>query len=364
MAEAAFRPPVFKLSEGDNPCPIWRDYKDEIETYLLAAGLDDAGDERKIAILLYGLGQKYRKIFNSLDMTDVQRKVFKTVLEKFDSHFEPKKLTKLYMKKFDSCTQNPNESVGDYISKLKDLAGHCDFGTTLHMQLCKQISCGVRSEKLRVSGPVDVCGVVDSIQKDSVLHMDKIVENVKILEKPLHQVPLRLQKMRMRLQDYDFKLIAKRGTEIPVADALSRQFIKDSETALQKCKETNSDPYLALLNIRNTPRNSEIGSPAQRLFSRRTQTNLPVSSEKLKVQVQDPVKHLQEERQKKAKKYFDVHTKPLKPLEGKETVRVRNLQKKIWEPASLLGPTETRPRSYKIILPSGRQTFRNRRYIY
>ena len=53
-----------------------------------------------------------------------------------------------------------------------------------------------------------------------------------ILEKPLYQVPLRLQKMRMKLQGYDFKLVAKRGTEIPVADALSRAYIKTSDPKL------------------------------------------------------------------------------------------------------------------------------------
>ena len=51
---------------------------------------------------------------------------------------------------------------------------------------------------------------------------------VRILEKPLYQVPLRLQRMILKLQHYDFKLVAKRGSEIPVADALSRAFLKDT----------------------------------------------------------------------------------------------------------------------------------------
>ena len=50
---------------------------------------------------------------------------------------------------------------------------------------------------------------------------------VRILEKPLHQVPLRLQKMRMKLQGYHFNVVAKRGTEIPVADALSRAYLTE-----------------------------------------------------------------------------------------------------------------------------------------
>ena len=34
--------------------------------------------------------------------------------------------------------------------------------------------------------------------------------------------------MCMKLQGYDFKLIAKKGTEIPVADVLSRAYISDT----------------------------------------------------------------------------------------------------------------------------------------
>jgi hypothetical protein len=35
---------------------------------------------------------------------------------------------------------------------------------------------------------------------------------VRIFKKPLHMVPLRLQKMRMHLQGHDFKIVAKKGT--------------------------------------------------------------------------------------------------------------------------------------------------------
>jgi hypothetical protein len=63
---------------------------------------------------------------------------------------------------------------------------------------------------------------------------------VRIFQKPLHQVPLRLQKIRMRLQGYGFKLIAKRGTEIPVADALSRAFLKETGQISQEMKAISS----------------------------------------------------------------------------------------------------------------------------
>ena len=42
-----------------------------------------------------------------------------------------------------------------------------------------------------------------------------------IFEKPLHEVTVRLQKMILRLQHYSFKLVGKRGKNIPVVDAQS-----------------------------------------------------------------------------------------------------------------------------------------------
>ena len=61
---------------------------------------------------------------------------------------------------------------------------------------------------------------------------------VRIFEKPLHQVPLRLQKMRLSLQHYTFKLIGKSGKDIPVADALSRAFLPDTYKELM-----DNSPY-------------------------------------------------------------------------------------------------------------------------
>ena len=53
---------------------------------------------------------------------------------------------------------------------------------------------------------------------------------IRIFEKPLHLVPLRLQKMLMRLQQYHFTIVHKPGKEIPVPDNLSRLPIQEYTT--------------------------------------------------------------------------------------------------------------------------------------
>ena len=58
--------------------------------------------------------------------------------------------------------------------------------------------------------------------RDNVTIETDHLQLIRIFDKPLHSIPLRLQKMKMRIQHYSFNIVHKPGTEIPVADAISR----------------------------------------------------------------------------------------------------------------------------------------------
>jgi hypothetical protein len=103
-----------------------------------------------VAILLYRLGKDYRDVYNAFEYADGKNKdTLQDVLEKFDQHFEPHKMTKLYMRKFDTCIQKPDETFNQYLARLRQVASLCDFGTTLDNQLAKQLSLGVRSQAFK-----------------------------------------------------------------------------------------------------------------------------------------------------------------------------------------------------------------------
>ena len=148
MAEAAFRPPQFSPKET-NACEVWRSFKEDLNVYFEAADLAEAAGARKVAILLYCMGSKYRKVNENFTMTEDQKKDYNYVVGQFDQYFEPKKVTKLYMKKFDNCRQGPNETISEYVTNLKEIAKYCEFAGTIDRQLCKQISDGVRDPGLR-----------------------------------------------------------------------------------------------------------------------------------------------------------------------------------------------------------------------
>ena len=53
-----------------------------------------------------------------------------------------------------------------------------------------------------------------------------------IFKKPLHQAPMRLQRMLLRLQRYTLKVTYKPGKELYIADTLSRAFLKEQKEDL------------------------------------------------------------------------------------------------------------------------------------
>ena len=61
--------------------------------------------------------------------------------------------------------------------------------------------------------------------------------------------------------------------------------VKTAESRLDKAAISKRDPYLTLLDWRNTPSEALNSSPAQRLFGRRTKILLPTSNQFLKPQI-------------------------------------------------------------------------------
>ena len=60
-----------------------------------------------------------------------------------------------------------------------------------------------------------------------------------ILNRPLHQAPLRLQTMMLTLQRYDLKVKYRPGVELSVADALSRSYLPETTETLIPDLEVN-----------------------------------------------------------------------------------------------------------------------------
>ena len=96
----------------------------------------------------------------------------------------------------------------------------------------------------------------------------------------------------------------------PQSNGYAERAVQSAKKILITARRNNEDPYLALLNQRNIPRDKIFGSPAQRLMSRRTRTQLPISETLLVPQAVDPkkVRNRLEHYRQLNRKYYDRTT--------------------------------------------------------
>lgn len=144
------------------------------------------------------------------------------------------------------------------------------------------------------------------------------------------------------------------------ANGLAEVSVKSAKRLLDKSKKAGNDVYLALLALRNTPNPILNSSPSQRLMSRRTRSNLPISEKLLNPEAPENSREKLELVRKKQKFYYDRHSKPLTPLIEGDEVRIRpyNLNNKEWKPASVIKRLDQR--SYEVLTESGKVLRRNR----
>jgi len=114
--------------------------------------------------------------------------------------------------------------------------------------------------------------------------------------------------------------------------------VKEAKKIPQKTAVSKSDPYLVLLAHRYTPQEGFGTSPAQRLLSRRTKTNLPTSSNLPKPSVAEDTLEKDKLRMLKQKFYYDRSANNLQDQDDIVLVQRFPLNKKTWRKAKVLKP--------------------------
>lgn len=79
------------FNHSGNIAENWKQWYHKFKIYVVASNLDDGYNDRKIDLLLHNLGDKCFEIFNSFDLNGIEAKSYKVVINKFESHFSPRK---------------------------------------------------------------------------------------------------------------------------------------------------------------------------------------------------------------------------------------------------------------------------------
>jgi hypothetical protein len=158
---------------------------------------------------------------------------------------------------------------------------------------------------------------------------------------------------------YGFRVVTL-SPYYPKGHGFIERLVQTVKKILLKCKESGTDPSLALLSLRSTPLSATLKSPAELLNGRMFRTTLPAK-------IHPPndrheTRDLLLAQQKKQVNLYNRDSKEKPNLFQNQAVQVQDPLKKTWSPARVVGFGPT-PRSYITENESGVQIRRNRQLI-
>ncbi|XP_038151255.1 uncharacterized protein K02A2.6-like [Cyprinodon tularosa] len=150
--------------------------------------------------------------------------------------------------------------------------------------------------------------------------------------------------------------------EFPQSNGLAERAVRSAKQLMEKSHRDGSDVFLNLLNLRNIPRDIMLGSPAERLMSRQTRADIPVSSALLQPVARN-CRHIHRHLLQKrltVKRHYDKSSRALQPLQEGQVVRMQT--ERGYNKLGTVTDVCKEPRSY-VIQANGKTYRRNRRHI-
>lgn len=137
-----------KLEEFRPESEVWIQYIERLEHYFAANEITDGA--KKKAILLSVCGSKtYKLMSNLLAPTKPGEKTFDELKELIQKHHDPTPSEIVQRFKFNSRFRNTGETVATFVSELRRLSEHCNFGTTLETMLRDRVVCGINNDHIQ-----------------------------------------------------------------------------------------------------------------------------------------------------------------------------------------------------------------------
>ena len=146
------------------------------------------------------------------------------------------------------------------------------------------------------------------------------------------------------------------------ANGAAEGAVKVAKRILRKSHSSGEDPYIALLNLRNTPTEGLNTSPAQRLFGRRTKSMIPTSEARMRPGYADTSQEtaLKEKRRTQS---TPTNLRDLQRLDVGDTVRMQPIRtgEREWKEATVKKAITSR--AFDVETADGRHYRRNRRHL-
>ena len=157
MATSGFAPPSLSWSSTNLP-EAYRSFR-QYTTLIFDGRFANKTEKEKVTYLLIWIGSHGRDIYEGWTWNSPDDKFkLKLVLDKFQQHIEPQVNSYLARYNFHKSRQTADESVDEFVARLRVLAAKCKFADVgeTHVRLIEQIIVGTKhvavQEKLLEKG--------------------------------------------------------------------------------------------------------------------------------------------------------------------------------------------------------------------
>ena len=145
MAQLRLKPPEpFNFRTPDD----WPRWKRRFEQFRIASGLVGSAAAQQISTFLYCIGEEAEAVLMSTNVTEDERKVYDTVVTKFDGFFNVRRNVIFERARFNQRYQHEGETAEQYIMELYRLAENCDYGGLKDEMIRDRLVVGIRDTAL------------------------------------------------------------------------------------------------------------------------------------------------------------------------------------------------------------------------
>ncbi|UYV73865.1 hypothetical protein LAZ67_11001191 [Cordylochernes scorpioides] len=147
------------------------------------------------------------------------------------------------------------------------------------------------------------------------------------------------------------------------SNGLAERNIQTIKNQLIKCRDEGSDPYLAILAYRNTPKN-DLPSPAQLCLSRSLRCQIPRITPLYRPYQTNwrSIKNAKRKRQSSIKEQYDRNSKSYPKVNVGEDAWCQIHPRETWTPVKISAQADS-PQSFEVVTPSGSRLIRNQKFI-
>ena len=148
MATYYLPPPEPMVCTGD-VAANWQVFKEAFTDYATATQLTEKEATIQAATLKTIMGKECRQILSRLELTEADQKDTAIILDKLQAYFAPTRNVLYERYLFHTAEQQPNETVDQYMIRLRHLGGSCNFGNLHDEMLRDRLVLGCRDKGAR-----------------------------------------------------------------------------------------------------------------------------------------------------------------------------------------------------------------------